>query len=136
MTGVHDAMTDDTARPIYHIGGVATIASVHPQTLRQYERQGLLKPSRSQGKTRLYSERDVERVKLIVYLTRTEGVNLAGVAKILELEDSVREVEAVVQRWMREWSARVERELAIRHEPLGAAPRPAEPAITVPIRRG
>ncbi len=129
-------MTDDPTRPMYHIGGVATIAAVHPQTLRQYERHGLLKPSRSQGKTRLYSERDLERVKLIVYLTRTEGVNLAGVAKILELEDSIREVEAVVQRWMREWSARVSRELAIRHEPLDAAPPPPQRAITVPIRRG
>jgi MerR family transcriptional regulator/heat shock protein HspR len=129
-------MTDDPTRPIYHIGGVAAIAAVHPQTLRQYERQGLLKPSRSQGKTRLYSERDVERVKLIVHLTRNEGVNLAGVAKILELDDSIREVEGVVRRWMQEWSVRVERELALRHEPLDAAPHPSERAITVPIRRG
>jgi MerR family transcriptional regulator/heat shock protein HspR len=115
---------------------VAQATGVHPQTLRQYERQGLLKPSRSQGKTRLYSERDLERVKLIVHLTRNEGVNLAGVAKILELDDTIREVEGVLQRWMQEWSVRVERELAARHEPLEAAPQVPERAITVPIQRG
>lgn len=129
-------MTDEFTRPLYHIGGVAESTGVHPQTLRLYERQGLLKPSRSRGKTRLYSERDLERVKLIVHLTRNEGVNLAGVAKILELDDTVREVETVLRRWMQEWSTRVERELAARHEPLEAAPHPPERAITVPIRRG
>jgi MerR family transcriptional regulator/heat shock protein HspR len=129
-------MNEDSGQPVFHIGSVAAMAAVHPQTLRVYERQGLLKPSRSRGRTRLYSERDVERVRLIVHLTRNEGVNLAGVAKILELEDNVREVETVIRRWMQEWSARVERELATRHESLEAAPHPPERAIRVPIRRG
>jgi len=129
-------MDADSGQPAYHIGSVAAIAAVHPQTLRLYERQGLLKPSRSRGRTRLYSASDVERVKLIVHLTRNEGVNLAGVAKILELEDDIREVETVVRRWMQEWSVRVERELASRHESLAAAPDSPEPAIRVPIRRG
>jgi hypothetical protein len=78
----------------------------------------------------------VERVKLIVHLIRHEGVNLAGVAKILELDDTVREVETVIRRWMEQWHGRVERELAARHESLEAAPRLADRAIAVPIRRG
>ncbi|HET8761400.1 MAG TPA: MerR family transcriptional regulator [Nitrospiria bacterium] len=128
-------MADDSTRPLYHIGGVAALAAVHPQTLRIYEREGLLKPSRSRGKTRLYSERDVERVKLIVHLTRDEGLNLAGVAKILELQDQIREVEVVIQRWMHEWHERMVRELATRNERVDAAPRKGR-AIAVPIRRG
>jgi MerR family transcriptional regulator/heat shock protein HspR len=129
-------MSGDSTRPTYHIGGVAALAAVHPQTLRLYEREGLLKPSRSLGKTRLYSERDVERVKLIVHLTRDEGINLAGVAKILELEDHVQEVASEIQRWMHEWHERMTRELANRHERLDAVSRPTERAIAVPVRRG
>lgn len=126
-------MSDDSTRPIYHIGGVAALAAVHPQTLRIYEREGLLTPSRSRGKTRLYSERDVERVKLIVHLTRDEGLNLAGVAKILELQDQIREVEVVIQRWMEEWHERMVRELASRHERVDAAPRKGR---AISIRQG
>jgi MerR family transcriptional regulator/heat shock protein HspR len=129
-------MKGDPNQPVFHIGSVAAMVAVHPQTLRVYERQGLLKPSRSLGRTRLYSERDVERVKLILHLTRNEGVNLAGVAKILELDDNIREVETVIRRWMQEWSVRVERELAVRHESLEAVPQPPERTIKVPIRRG
>jgi MerR family transcriptional regulator/heat shock protein HspR len=128
-------MSEDSTRPIYHIGGVAALAAVHPQTLRIYEREGLLKPSRSRGKTRLYSERDVERVKLIVHLTRDEGLNLAGVAKILELQEQIREVEVVIQRRMQEWHERMVRELASRNERVDAAPRKGR-AIAVPIRKG
>ncbi|MFZ5864169.1 MAG: heat shock protein transcriptional repressor HspR [Nitrospirota bacterium] len=128
-------MSEDGARPMYHIGGVAALAGVHPQTLRMYEREGLLKPSRSSGKTRLYSDRDVERVKLIVHLTRDEGINLAGVAKILELQDHVQDVASVIQGWMQEWHERMTRELANRHERLHAEP-PASRAIPVSIRRG
>jgi MerR family transcriptional regulator/heat shock protein HspR len=129
-------MSEDATRPTYHIGAVAALAAVHPQTLRLYEREGLLKPSRSSGKTRLYSERDVERVRLIVHLTRDEGINLAGVAKILELQDHVRDVASVIQGWMQEWHERMTRELARRHERLDAESPPAKRAIPVSIRRG
>lgn len=129
-------MSRDSTRPTYHIGGVAALAAVHPQTLRLYEREGLLKPSRSLGKTRLYSEHDVERVKLIVHLTRDQGINLAGVAKILELEDHVQEVASEIRRWLREWHERMTRELASRHERLDAELPPARSPIAVPVRRG
>ncbi len=75
--------------PVYLISIVAKILDIHPQTLRQYERENLLTPSRSSGKIRLYSQRDIDRIKLILRLTRDLGVNLAGVDIILRLKESV-----------------------------------------------
>ncbi|HUG86726.1 MAG TPA: helix-turn-helix transcriptional regulator [Euzebya sp.] len=81
-------------RAVYIISVAAELAGVHPQTLRTYERRGLIKPARTSGGTRRYSARDVERVRLIQELTQTEGVNLAGVLRILALEDRLEEMEA------------------------------------------
>ena len=61
--------------PVYLISVVAKVLSIHPQTLRQYEREGLLEPSRTEGKMRLYSEKDMDRIKMILRLTRDLGVN-------------------------------------------------------------
>jgi MerR family transcriptional regulator/heat shock protein HspR len=77
---------------VYIISVAAELAGVHPQTLRTYERKGLLKPARTSGGTRRYSQRDVERVRLIQELTQGEGVNLAGVLRILALQDEVEEL--------------------------------------------
>lgn len=77
-------------RPVYMISVAAELAGVHPQTLRIYERKALVCPKRSAGNTRLYSEADVERLRYIQHLTQAEGVNLAGVIRIIELQ---REVE-------------------------------------------
>ena len=79
----------DKDTPVYMISIVAKIAGVHPQTLRFYENEGLIKPSRTEGRTRLYSERDLIRVKRIVSLTREKGVNVAGTHLILKLEDDL-----------------------------------------------
>lgn len=76
-------------RAVYIISVAAELAGVHPQTLRTYERKGLLKPARTSGGTRRYSERDVARVRLIQDLTQGEGVNLAGVLQILALQDEI-----------------------------------------------
>lgn len=75
--------------PVYLISIVAKILDIHPQTLRQYERENLICPSRSNGRIRLYSERDVDKIKLILRLTRELGVNLAGVDIILRLKVNV-----------------------------------------------
>lgn len=75
--------------PVYLISVVATILKVHPQTLRQYEREGLIAPSRTEGKMRLYSQRDIERIKFVLRLTRELGVNLAGVDVILKLQERI-----------------------------------------------
>ena len=79
--------------PVYLISIVSKILDIHPQTLRQYERENLIKPSRSNGKIRLYSQRDIDRIKLILRLTRELGVNLAGVDIILRLKENVDKME-------------------------------------------
>ena len=93
------AFRRDKHRPVYMIGVAADLAGVHPQTLRIYERKRLVEPQRTQGNTRLYSEADIERLRLIQELTQEEGINLAGVVRILELEDErdrlMEEVEKV-----------------------------------------
>ena len=68
--------------PVYLISEVAIILDIHPQTLRQYEREGLVLPSRTSGKIRQYSQENIDRIKSILVLTRTDGINLAGVNKI------------------------------------------------------
>lgn len=75
--------------PVYLISVVAKILAIHPQTLRQYEREGLVEPSRTDGKMRLYSQRDIDKIKMILRLTRDLGVNLAGVDIILQLKDKL-----------------------------------------------
>jgi MerR family transcriptional regulator/heat shock protein HspR len=74
-------------RPLYMISVAADLAGMHPQTLRIYERRALVSPQRSAGNTRLYSDADIERLRLIQHLTQDEGVNLAGVVRIMELEN-------------------------------------------------
>jgi len=75
--------------PVYLISVVSTILNIHPQTLRQYEREGLVKPSRTEGRMRLYSQRDIDRMKMILRLTRQMGINLAGVDVILQLKENI-----------------------------------------------
>lgn len=82
--------------PVYLISIVAKILDIHPQTLRQYERENLVTPSRSNGRIRLYSQRDIDRIKLILRLTRELGVNLAGVDIILRLKINVDEMESEI----------------------------------------
>lgn len=81
-------------RPVYMISVAAELAGVHPQTLRIYERKQLVQPSRSPGGTRMYSDADIERLRLIQRLTQDEGVNLAGVMRIIELEIEKDKLEA------------------------------------------
>lgn len=82
--------------PVYLISIVAKILDIHPQTLRQYERENLISPSRSNGRIRLYSQRDIDKIKLILRLTRELGVNLAGVDIILRLKDNVDDMESEI----------------------------------------
>jgi MerR family transcriptional regulator/heat shock protein HspR len=82
--------------PVYHISSVAKIYGIHPQTLRLYEREGLLKPSRSEGNTRLYSADDLKRLEIILNLIRDLGVNLAGVEVVLNMRAKIERIEAEV----------------------------------------
>lgn len=83
----------------YTISAVAEMYDIHPQTLRLYEREGLLKPSRSDGNTRLYSDSDLERLEIILALTRDLGVNLAGVEIILNMREKMDAMQREFERF-------------------------------------
>src|SRR2546425_2786574 len=94
------------SKAAYMISAVAEQYQIHPQTLRLYEREGLLKPSRSDGNTRLYTDEDLETLEVILHLTRDLGVNLAGVEVILNMRQRLEEMH----REMQEFIEYVERE--------------------------
>jgi MerR family transcriptional regulator/heat shock protein HspR len=96
-------------RAVYIISVAAELAGVHPQTLRIYERKGLLSPARTAGNTRRYSERDIARLRAIQRLTQEEGLNLAGVKMIVELEnelDRMRRRQEAIERELERARAR------------------------------
>lgn len=107
------------------ISSVAEQYAIHPQTLRLYEREGLLKPSRSDGNTRLYTDDDLERLEVILHLTRDLGVNLAGVEIILNMREKMSEMQAQIE----EFVATLNRELAARRP----APEPEERNCLIPV---
>lgn len=84
----------------YMISAVAQRYNIHPQTLRMYEREGLLKPSRTDGNTRLYSDDDLERLETILSLTRDLGVNLAGVEIVLNMREKIEQMQREVNEFM------------------------------------
>jgi MerR family transcriptional regulator/heat shock protein HspR len=84
----------------YMISAVAEQYSIHPQTLRLYEREGLLSPSRSEGNTRLYTDGDLERLEIILHLTREFGVNLAGVEIILNMREKMSEMQSQIEEFV------------------------------------
>ena len=93
-------MAKGTGKAYYMISVVAQRYNIHPQTLRLYEREGLLKPSRTDGNTRLYSDEDLERLETILSLTRDLGVNLAGVEIILNMRERIEQMQGEVNEFM------------------------------------
>ena len=89
------------AKAGYMISAVADLYKLHPQTLRLYERVGLLKPSRSEGNTRLYTDSDLERLDVILNLTRELGVNLAGIEIILNMRDKMGEIQMQMEEFIK-----------------------------------
>ncbi|HXN24474.1 MAG TPA: helix-turn-helix transcriptional regulator [Candidatus Dormibacteraeota bacterium] len=111
------------AKAGYMISAVAELYNLHPQTLRLYERVGLLKPSRSEGNTRLYTDEDLERLEVILTLTRDMGVNLAGIEIILNMREKMSEM----QKQMQEFVGFVQNELSrVLHQPTS---KPAKNAL-------
>jgi len=102
-------MAKGRSKAAYMISAVAEQYEIHPQTLRLYEREGLLRPSRSEGNTRLYTDSDLERLEVILHLTRDLGVNLAGVDIILNMREKMaemqRQIESFVADLNREFAA-------------------------------
>lgn len=123
------------SKAAYMISSVAEQYAIHPQTLRLYEREGLLKPSRSDGNTRLYTDSDIERLEVILHLTRDLGVNLAGVEIILNMREKMDRMQSQIQ----EFVSSLNREFAARHErePESSSRNGLVPVITVrpPSRR-
>jgi MerR family transcriptional regulator, heat shock protein HspR len=112
------------------ISAVAESYGVHPQTLRLYEREGLLKPSRTEGNTRLYTDADIERLELILSLTRDMGVNLAGVQVVLNMRARMEQMH----REMKEFVEMVQREM-VHTSPRPSAPKNALVRFVPPLRK-
>ena len=119
------------AKAGYMISSVAELYKLHPQTLRLYERVGLLKPSRSEGNTRLYTDEDLQRLDVILTLTRDMGVNLAGIEiilnmreKMLEMEKQMSEFASVVQQELSRVANNVAQENPSRHAIVPTRIRP------------
>ena len=115
------------SRAGYMISAVAELYKLHPQTLRLYEREGLLKPSRTEGNTRLYTDEDLLRLEFILSLARDLGVNIAGMAIILQMRERMEEM----QRQIQEFVQYIQQEVLTR---ANAAADPSKGAI-VPVRR-
>src|SRR5213593_987357 len=90
-------MTKRKSKGAYMISAVAEMYDIHPQTLRLYEREGLLKPSRTEGNTRLYTDEDLQRLEFILSLARDLGVNISGIAIILQMRERMEEMQRHIQ---------------------------------------
>jgi len=101
---------------LFMISVVSEMLGIHPQTLRIYEREGFIKPKRSGGNTRLYSEEDVEKVEMILRLTRELGVNLAGVEVILSMREKMEQMQHEMEDTIRQLRYELEREIRRREE--------------------
>jgi MerR family transcriptional regulator, heat shock protein HspR len=119
--------TKRKSKGAYMISAVAEMYDIHPQTLRLYEREGLLKPSRTEGNTRLYTDEDLERLEFILNLARDLGVNIAGIAIILQM----RERMEAMNRQMQDFVEYVRSEMLSRMQHM--TPEPG--AAMVPLRR-
>src|SRR4029077_3562320 len=106
---MREKSTRERSKASYMISSVAEQYGVHPQTLRLYEREGLLKPSRSDGNTRLYTDEDLERLEVILHLTRDLGVNLAGVEIILNMRAKMEAMQGQIEEFVQ----------SLNHEQIG-----------------
>jgi MerR family transcriptional regulator/heat shock protein HspR len=120
-------MAKRKSKGAYMISSVAEMYEIHPQTLRLYEREGLLKPSRTEGNTRLYTDEDLGRLEFILTLARDLGVNISGIAIILQMRERMEQMQVEMQDFMRS----LQSEIMARYQ----QPAPSQGAI-VPIRKG
>jgi MerR family transcriptional regulator, heat shock protein HspR len=120
-------MTKRKSKGAYMISAVAEMYGIHPQTLRLYEREGLLKPSRTEGNTRLYTDEDLQRLEFILTLARDLAVNISGIAIILQMRERMEEMQRQIQDFVK----------SIQEEMLSRAASAADPSrgAIVPVRR-
>ncbi|MDZ4799889.1 MAG: helix-turn-helix transcriptional regulator [Bryobacteraceae bacterium] len=119
-------MARQKAKAAYMISAVSEKYGIHPQTLRLYEREGLLRPSRSDGNTRLYTDEDLVRLEVILSLTRDLGVNLAGVEIILNMREKMEEMQRQMESFIRELNTQ------LANRPRSPEPQPARNSL-VPV---
>jgi MerR family transcriptional regulator/heat shock protein HspR len=117
------------------ISAVAETYSIHPQTLRMYEREGLLKPSRSDGNTRLYTPEDLERLELILSLTRDLGVNLAGVEVVLNMRQRMEEMQAEMSGFIKFVEEQISNRSPEMEQKIQHALVRVRPSHVVPVKR-
>lgn len=129
-------MAKTTGKAYFMISAVAQRYDIHPQTLRLYEREGLLKPSRTEGNTRLYSEDDLEQLETILTLTRELGVNLAGVEIILNMRRKMEQMQAEVNEFMEYVKRELARGLEDWEQRLGTALVKSSPTDLVKASAG
>ena len=108
---------ENEERPLFPISVVAEMFGIHPQTLRLYEREGLISPGRTKGKTRLYSQKDVEKLKTILHFTQELGINLAGVGLLLEIQQKMNEMQGEMWRTLEHLQRGLEMGILGQHKP-------------------
>jgi MerR family transcriptional regulator/heat shock protein HspR len=123
--------TKRKTRGAYMISAVAEMYEIHPQTLRLYEREGLLRPSRSDGNTRLYTDEDLERLEFILNLARDLGVNIAGIAIVLQMRERMEEMNRQMQGFVD--YVRTEMLTRMQQDP-GAGLVPMRRAVILPVK--
>ena len=119
----------------YMISAVAEQYEIHPQTLRLYEREGLLTPSRSEGNTRLYTDGDLERLQVILKLTRELGVNLAGVEIILNMREKMEVMQRQMQGFIEKLNLELSQRAVANREPEGNSLMPVIQIHSIPTAR-
>ena len=125
--------TKRKSKGAYMISAVAEMYEIHPQTLRLYEREGLLKPSRTEGNTRLYTDEDLERLEFILNLARDLGVNIAGIAIILQMRERMEEMNRQMQSFVE--YVRTEMLTRFQQAAPGRRPPPSSPSAKPSRRR-
>ena len=127
LRAAKEPVTKRKSKGAYMISSVAEMYGIHPQTLRLYEREGLLKPSRTEGNTRLYTDEDLQRLEFILSLARDLGVNISGIAIILQMRERMEEMQVQIHDFVK----------YIQEEVLSRASAAADPAkgAIVPVRR-
>jgi MerR family transcriptional regulator/heat shock protein HspR len=125
----------DGSRPRYMISVAAELVGMHPQTLRIYEQKGLVNPQRTAGNTRLYSDADVERLRLIQRLTTDWGLNLAGVERVLHMEDELKRLQRRMERMEQEMRHTVDELHRYYRRDLVLYRPPQSPSVRQPRKR-
>jgi MerR family transcriptional regulator/heat shock protein HspR len=119
----------------FSISAVAKMFSIHQQTIRLYEKQGLISPQRSAGNTRLFSEEDIDRLEEVIYLTHELGINLAGVEMILKLKKQMRKMQKEMNNVFEQTQKDLDKQVAESHEVMRASSQKLKQMKQIPVQQ-